>query len=89
MSKYLILLILLTGCHERITTPVTVDAKDDFEVVFLFRKDKCSLFRFRDSGYYHYFSDCGEVESTRIESCGKGCTHHISENINQQITKRK
>jgi hypothetical protein len=81
LVKYLLVLLFL-GCTPKIVTPVDVqDSKDNFEVVKLFRKDNCTLYRFYDSGNKHYFSDCGEVETNWSESCGKNCIRHRQERI--------
>jgi hypothetical protein len=81
VTKFLILILLLSSCAKK-STPVTVqDAQDDFLVSKLFKYENCTLYRFMDDGSWHYFSNCGEVESNRTESCGKNCTRHIQERI--------
>lgn len=84
MTKFLIIILLvsLSSCSPKKSTPVIVqDAQDDFRVSKLFKYENCTLYRFMDDGNWHYFSNCGEVESNRTESCGKNCTKHVQERI--------
>jgi hypothetical protein len=73
--KYLFILLLMFSfsCEEkRQTTPVAVEnSLSDFEVRFLFSKDKCSIYRFYDKGEYRYFTDCTETMSRHCRQVGK------------------
>lgn len=44
----------------------------DFEIEFLFEKDGCKIYRFRDDRRYIYWSNCqGRMQSDVYESNGK------------------
>lgn len=53
------------------------DAKEsiqdgDFKIDFLFEKDGCKVYRFKDSGRYIYWSNCsGNMQSNYYQSTGK------------------
>jgi hypothetical protein len=45
----------------------------DFKIEFLFEKDGCKIYRFRDNGRYIYWSNCsGNMQSNHYKSTGKG-----------------
>lgn len=74
--KYLILLMcmmFLSSCENHKVTPQKVtESLDDFEVVKLFVKDGCTLYRFFDKSHYRYFSSCsGETTAEQPQTCGK------------------
>lgn len=53
--------------------------KRDYEVLELFTKDGCTVYRFRDNGDRHYFTNCsGSVveRHQRTHSNGKTSTTH-------------
>jgi len=44
----------------------------EFQVAFLFEHDGCRVYRFRDAGYRHYFTDCrGSTATTHARLIGK------------------
>lgn len=56
---------LLTSCYK---DAISTDTKGDFKVEFLFEKDGIKMYRFRDGGRYHYFTDRGETISTQYNN---------------------
>lgn len=64
--------LTLTSCSGR------GDAKNavrdgDFKIEFLFEKDGCKMYRFKDGGRYIYWSNCdGRTEYSYFQSYGKG-----------------
>lgn len=78
--KYLLMAFLMVGCTKgAISTDKTNN--DEFKVDFLFEKDACKIYRFRDNGRDHYFTSCGETVSGYTSNCGKSCTKWNPENI--------
>jgi len=53
--------VMAVGCAKDGTKVPVSGAVDDFQVTFLFEKDGIKVYRFRDNGYYHYFTDHGET----------------------------
>lgn len=51
----------------------------DFEVEFLFEKDGCKMYRFKDGGRYIYWSNCcGKTQSDKTYNNGKSShTDHM------------
>ena len=82
MKYLLIALVLMTGCVER-GTPVEVHTNGDFVVEFLFEKDGCKMYRFRDGNTrYIYWANCsGKVNADYKTSTGKSTTTHRQESI--------
>lgn len=70
--KLLVAMLLLVGCAK---DPIAVDRTDNPEVNIhtLFTHNGCTVYRFYDNGYRHYFSDCRGSVTSRV-SCGKNCT---------------
>ena len=62
--------LVLAGCEQQAET--SAHAGVDFVVEKLFTHDGCSVYRFRDSGYKRYFTNCTGSTSWS-ENCGKGC----------------
>lgn len=53
--------------------------KMDYQVVELFTKDGCTVYKFRDNGNRHYFTNCtGSVVSDKTTG-GKHPTHYDEE----------
>lgn len=77
--------VLAAGCTkdpERVER--TTNPKVDVET--LFTHDGCTVYRF-DDGRDHYFARCdnrSEVVAQHNESCGKGCTRSVDENISTE-----
>lgn len=64
-----LLLATLAGCERQ---PVITTLTGNFAVDKLFTVDGCSVYRFTDSGWPRYFTDCrGTAEWT--EPCGSDC----------------
>lgn len=74
MSRAAVLVALcLSACIERGPAKSTSVA-DSYEVERMFDHDGCAVFRFRDTGRYHYFVRCGSEQGTMQHvSCGKNC----------------
>jgi hypothetical protein len=77
--------ILCAACTKQGTPVQVTGAADDFNVTHLFDKDGCAVYRFYDTGRYHYFTTCGETISTQSERCGKSCVRHYDENIRTEV----
>ncbi len=59
MMKYLVAILLglfLIGCSDDKKEPTTPE--EAYELVFLFEKDGCKVYRFYDESYHRYFTDC-------------------------------
>ena len=66
MKKLIILAItatLLTSCYS-----ISTEKVGDFQVEFLFEKDGIKMYRFRDGGRTHYFTNRGETITTHSEN---------------------
>ena len=66
--------LLLAGCEKE---PLSIEPVDnnEFRLERLFTHDGCTVYRFRDTGRSHYYTDCrGRTTSTYTTGCGKGCT---------------
>ena len=44
-----------------------------FNVQKLFTTDGCTVYRFYDTGDYHYMTNCTSTITTITKSCGKNC----------------
>jgi hypothetical protein len=69
--------ILFGACTNEPMSKEQLGKNDGFEVEYLFEKDGVKVYRFWDSGHYHYFTSKGETIST--QTTGKTT---YSENIN-------
>ena len=69
--------ILFGACTNEPMSKEQLGKNDGFEVEYLFEKDGIKVYRFWDSGHYHYFTSEGETIS--IQTVGKTT---YSENIN-------
>lgn len=56
---------LLTSCYK---DSISTETKGDFKVEFLFEKNGIKMYRFRDGGRYHYFTDRGETITTQYSN---------------------
>jgi hypothetical protein len=72
----LVSMLLLTACLEKpAQSAATVGV--EFVVETLFTHEGCTVYRFKDSGDYRYYTNCsGSTSWTTTESCGKSCTRH-------------
>jgi len=60
----------ITGCKGDAKSSVQ---DGDFKIEFLFEKDGCKMYRFKDNGRYIYWSNCsGRAEYSYYQSAGKG-----------------
>jgi hypothetical protein len=67
-------LIALSGCQKQ--AEATQSAGSGFQVEKLFTVEGCSVYRFKDSLRYIYYTNCsGSTHTT--ESCGKGCVRQV------------
>lgn len=68
-ASLLLAVVFLSSCKG--------DAKEsiqdgDFKIDFLFEKDGCKVYRFKDGGRYIYWSNCsGNMQSNYYQSTGK------------------
>lgn len=71
----LLLALLLAGCNR---SPISTASTDNHEVAVdkLFTHEGCTIFRFSDGGYDHYFADCRGATVSQDHGCGKGCARH-------------
>ena len=77
MKKILIIAaatIMLSSCYKDPQSATTEG--NGFEVEFLFEKDSIRVYRFRDGGRAHYFTNRGETMTD--QTSGK---NHYEENI--------
>ena len=58
-----LLLVAFSGCYEKPVSSTT-EGKG-IEVELLFEKDGIKVYRFRDGGHCHYFTDRGETMTTQ------------------------
>ncbi len=76
--KYTLLLALalLAGCNTE--DPVSTNQTDNvkFRVDKLFTNEGCTIYRFTDGGYDHYYANCPGATAMEDHGCGKGCTRH-------------
>lgn len=81
----LILMLCVCSCTKQIEPKETIPiAGSESSVDKLFTVDGCTTYRFYDGGYIHYFVKCSDIvmtTSTHSESCGKGCTRTITDEI--------
>lgn len=58
----------------------------DFKIEFLFEKDGCKIYRFKDGSRYIYWSNCeGNMQSSYYQSTGKsGYTVHVDSFTNSR-----
>ena len=75
--KYLIIfsLLFLTAC-DKVQPETTQKVGVDATVEKLFTVDGCTVYRFYDSGYKRYFTNC-KGSTQWNEGCGKGCTRPV------------
>ena len=76
--KYIIIAatFFLFGCEKQ-AEKIEASTNPQITIDTLFNKDGCTVYRFYDSGYGHYFARCGADSSidSRIH-CGKSCVKH-------------
>lgn len=71
--------LLLIGCAAEPQELVQGNNKD-VEVYLLTEADGCKIYRFMDSGRFHYFTRCAaneNVSTSSVQSCGKNCTESV------------
>lgn len=74
--KIVTLLALLAGCAK---DPINSTISDNPNVIVdkLFTHDGCSVYRFQDNGYTHYFTNCNSTRYAKSKMCGKTtCTEY-------------
>ena len=86
MIKSIIILmgLALIGCQ---ADPEQV-YHGNVDVHLITKADGCSVYRFHDGGYPHYFVKCeNSAMTSEARSCGKNCHIHEeiqTENVNEQ-----
>ena len=67
--------MLLTSCAQK-GIPVSVENTvpgQNYTVTKLFTAEGCTVYRFFDTGDYHYMTNCTSTITTITKSCGKNC----------------
>ena len=76
-------LAMVAGCEKPAESAALTGV--GFTVERLFTHEGCTVFRFWDGGYRHYFTRCDGVAAqsttTRQESCGKSCTRSVEVSV--------
>lgn len=81
LGKAVILLALLAivGCSKQAESSAAAGV--DFKVDRLFTHDRCTVYRFQDSGSDRYFTRCEGMDAASdtawSESCGKNCRRRV------------
>ncbi len=79
--------LLVVGCAKD-PEQMTETGNPEFEVATLFTHAGCTVFRFRDAGRYHYFTNCqGETLGRYTTSCGAGCVRSKHETVPTTIER--
>lgn len=67
--------LLLASCAKEGTSVPVEDSVpgQDYHVRKLFTTDGCTVYRFFDTGDYHYMTNCTSTITTITKSCGKNC----------------
>jgi hypothetical protein len=77
--RYIPLLLLLMASACTIQQPITAEVShnnQDYTVDYLFEHEGCKVYRFRDGGYYVYFTNCkGEAIAKTDSTTVKNMTH--------------
>lgn len=69
LALFLIISTLVSSCAG---DAIETERRGDYEVELLFNKNGCNIYRFKDAGYYIYWSDCrGEIKSTYYDGASK------------------
>lgn len=77
----LFLCLVLSAC-EKDPISRTATNNSEFHVDFLFEKDGCKVYRFKDAGNPVYFTDCRGKASYTYEESGKNHTEYQVETVN-------
>jgi hypothetical protein len=81
MKKFLMVIsVLLFGCEEK-GTPKETNTDGDFRIEFLFEKDGCKVYRFRDGSRYIYWANCQGKIQADYETGSKHKIYHKEETI--------
>jgi len=87
LKKFFISLFVFIciGCAKEGTYVPSQNAKDDFEIEFLFEQDGVKIYRFRDKGRTRYFATGNGrmTESTFVRSNGKNGSVTIDDTVIQ------
>lgn len=86
MNRLAVLFLLMAACY---STPIETRQTDntDVNVAKLFHVDGCTVYRFRDGLYEHYFARCStntSSETSVSRSCGKNCTRREADVVMEQ-----
>lgn len=72
-------ILAIAGCEK---SAKSAERVGDFNVETLFEKDGCTVYRFKDHGNSHYFTNCNGTtmgrtsgKSSRAENISGGYTH--------------
>ena len=67
MRFLFVVALLLTGCAK---DPISTSATDNaqFKLEALFTHDGCTIYRFMDNGYYHYWTNCKGTIDSRVHT---------------------
>ena len=67
--KYILLLLFISCAKDPVSTNSTNNK--NIKVDFLFENEGCKVYRFKDSGNIHYYTNCTSTISTQRYLCGK------------------
>lgn len=68
------ILLSIAGCENQ-AVGTSDTSNRQIQVDNLFSHDGCTIYRFHDGGYLHYYAKCdNSAEVTNRYSCGKSCT---------------
>ena len=67
----LLLALLFCGCAKD-GKEISASDNSNFEIMKLFTTDSITVYRFLDSGHYHYFTKYSTYQTL---SCGKNCSY--------------
>lgn len=72
------MVLLFSSC---INDAVETTKHGEFELEFLFEKDSCKMYRFKDGSRYIYWSNCKSKVNYDYTIGGKSSTTHFGETI--------
>jgi len=75
LTLLLLAVLCLSACEKN---PVSTHATDNTEIAVskLFTHEDCTVYRFEDDGWDHYYVVCGGSHTASVTDkygCGKGC----------------
>lgn len=77
--------------HDLRTPPIATTPTNNAAIPVdkLFTHEGCTVYRFRDAGYSHYYAKCAggtaSTDTAYSETCGKGCSKTVVDRIQTEI----